>query len=59
MRLLVKHQRSLELDLETLLVMRERLDCKRIILTHLGPTMLAHLGEVPLEIATDGLTTQV
>jgi len=47
------------IDLKTLLVKRERLDCKRIILTHLGPTMLAHLEEVPLEIATDGLTIQI
>jgi phosphoribosyl 1,2-cyclic phosphodiesterase len=46
-------------DLKTLLVNRDGLDCKRIILTHLGPTMLAHLEEVPLEIATDGLTIQV
>jgi ribonuclease BN (tRNA processing enzyme) len=47
------------IDLKTLLINRDRLHCKRLILTHLGPTMLAHLDEVPLEIATDGVTIQL
>jgi ribonuclease BN (tRNA processing enzyme) len=46
-------------DLATLLRYRNRLDCRRIILTHLGPTMLEHLTEVPIEVATDGLTIQL
>jgi ribonuclease BN (tRNA processing enzyme) len=47
------------IDLATLLGHRDRLDCQRIILTHLGPSMLEHLSEVPLEVATDGLTIQL
>jgi ribonuclease BN (tRNA processing enzyme) len=47
------------IDLKTLLEKRERLDCQRIILTHLGPTMLAHLKEVPLEVAGDGMIIQL
>ena len=33
---------------------RGELDCRRIVLTHLGDETLAHLGEVALEYATDG-----
>lgn len=47
------------LDLTTLLRNRERLRCKRLILTHLGPSMLEHLAEVPIEVATDGLTIEL
>jgi len=42
-------------DLQTLLHHLDRLACKRLILTHLGPSMLARLPEVPIEVATDGL----
>lgn len=47
------------IDLATLLGHRDRLACRRIILTHLGPSMLEHLPEVPLEVATDGLIIQL
>ena len=47
------------IDLATLLAHRQRLGCQRLILTHLGPSMLEHLSEVPLEVATDGLTIQL
>jgi ribonuclease BN (tRNA processing enzyme) len=47
------------LDLMTLLVHQDRLKCQRLILTHLGPSMLEHLADVPLEVATDGLTMQL
>lgn len=47
------------IDLATLLGHRDRLDCRRIILTHLGPSMLEHLPDVPLEVATDGLIIQL
>jgi ribonuclease BN (tRNA processing enzyme) len=47
------------LDLTTLLRNRDRLRCKRLILTHLGPSMLEHLAEVPIEVATDGLTIEL
>ncbi len=56
---------SFETDYVTHLTYREilshraELDCKRIILTHLGWEMLARLGEVRLEYATDDLTVTV
>jgi len=42
-----------------LLTHRAELECDRIILTHLGAEMIAHLDEVELEYATDGMTTEV
>jgi ribonuclease BN (tRNA processing enzyme) len=47
------------LDYRTLVAQRSGLSCKRLILTHLGPEMLAHLDDVmadAVEIAEDGLT---
>jgi ribonuclease BN (tRNA processing enzyme) len=35
---------------------RAELGARRVILTHMGPEMLAHLGGVPDETAADGLT---
>ncbi len=42
------------LDLPTLLAHREALQAKRLILTHMGPEMLAHLDTLPCEYAEDG-----
>jgi ribonuclease BN (tRNA processing enzyme) len=36
-----------------------RIGAKRVILTHMGPDMLAHLAEVTEESASDGLVVQV
>ncbi len=47
------------LDLPTLLAHREALQAKRVILTHLGPEMLAHLDALPFECAEDGKTVLV
>lgn len=44
------------LDLPTLLAHREELQAKRVVLTHLGPEMLAHLDALPFEYAEDGMT---
>ena len=38
---------------ETLRRNRARFDCRRIVLTHLGATSLAHLREMEMEYATD------
>jgi ribonuclease BN (tRNA processing enzyme) len=38
---------------------RSRLDCRRLVLAHLGPEMLVNLGSVPDEIAEDGLVIEV
>lgn len=47
------------LDYRTLAEKRPQLDCGRLVLTHLGDEMLAHLGELELETATDGLALEV
>ena len=43
------------LDYMTLMAQRSRLTCKRLILIHLAPDMLAHFAELPVEAAYDGL----
>ena len=42
------------LDYHTLRKHRQRIDCRRVILTHMGQDMLNHLGEVEFECAADG-----
>lgn len=42
------------LDYQTLRKRRPDLDCKRLVLTHLGPEMLARQAEVEFEILNDG-----
>jgi ribonuclease BN (tRNA processing enzyme) len=44
---------------QTLRANRARLDCRRIILTHLGASSLAHLSEMEMQYATDGLELSV
>jgi len=43
------------LDYATLARHRSELGCKRLILTHMGPDMLARVAELPVEAAHDGL----
>ena len=40
---------------QTIHANRARLDCRRVILTHLGATSLAHLADMEMQYATDGL----
>jgi ribonuclease BN (tRNA processing enzyme) len=47
------------LDYPTLLERRDQLDCRRLILTHLGPEMLAHKAELEFEVAVDGVVVDV
>jgi len=42
------------LDYATLKANLTRIGARRVILTHMGPEMLAHLGDVPEETAEDG-----
>jgi ribonuclease BN (tRNA processing enzyme) len=42
------------LDYQTLCAHRDRIECRRIILTHMGPEVLSRLGEVEFECAEDG-----
>ncbi len=44
------------LSYRTLMKHRRELDCRRVVLTHLGTSTLAHLAELELEYATDGTT---
>jgi ribonuclease BN (tRNA processing enzyme) len=43
----------------TLMAHRDELDCRRIVLTHLGAETLARIGELELDHAVDGLTLVV
>lgn len=43
------------LDFATLMRRRSELDCKRLIVTHMGPDMLGRVGDLPVEAAYDGL----
>lgn len=47
------------LDLAMLVAHRGELETKRLILTHLGPAMLAHADTLPFEYAVDGLGVTV
>lgn len=47
------------LDYRTLREMRPQLDCRRLIVTHLGPDMLAHLDGIEFEAAADGMVVEV
>jgi ribonuclease BN (tRNA processing enzyme) len=47
------------LDYGTLKEHRAELDCKRLVLTHMGDGMLERLDEVQEEVASDGLTIDV
>jgi len=38
---------------------RDALDCKRIVLTHLGAETLARIGELELDHAVDGASLVV
>ena len=44
------------LDYATVRAQTARLGARRIVLTHMGPSMLDHRAEVDLECASDGLT---
>lgn len=43
------------LDFRTLAAHRDRLGCRRLVLTHMGPEMLARRAEAGVECAEDGL----
>jgi ribonuclease BN (tRNA processing enzyme) len=42
------------LDYATLMQHRSRLDCKRLVLTHMSSEMLSHLADLEVEAADDG-----
>lgn len=42
------------LDYQTLLKQRDKLDCKKLVITHLGPEVLARSSELELDMVSDG-----
>jgi ribonuclease BN (tRNA processing enzyme) len=44
------------IDYETLLANRDRLECRTLVLTHMGETMLSRLDSIDIECAEDGKT---
>ena len=52
-------QVKFHLDYQTLMSHRSELDTKRLVLTHLGPDMLAHVDDIDAECATDGLAVEL
>ncbi len=47
------------LDLATLMAHRARLECRRLVLTHMGEDMLARLGDLAVEAAEDGMELEL
>ncbi|MDA3904344.1 MAG: MBL fold metallo-hydrolase [Desulfuromusa sp.] len=47
------------LDYRTLLKQRSRLGCRKLVLTHMGPEMLARLDQLELDTVTDGDTIKL
>lgn len=47
------------IDYETLEAHRDELHTERLILTHMGPSMLEKIDDIPLECAHDGLVLQL
>ena len=47
--------RRYHLDFGTLATHRGRLGCRRLVVTHMGPEMLAHRAEAGVECAEDGM----
>jgi ribonuclease BN (tRNA processing enzyme) len=47
-------QIKFHLDCQTLREHRQRIDCRRLILTHMSQDMLSRIGEVEFECAEDG-----
>ncbi len=44
---------------ETLRAHRDALECRRVLLTHMGPEMLARQADAAFECAHDGMTIEV
>lgn len=53
------HDDPSHISYRTLMAHREELDCRRVVLTHLGAETLARIGELELEHAVDGATLAI
>ncbi len=47
------------LDYRTLTEHRAGLECERLVLTHMGDDVLGRLGEIDVEVASDGMTIEL
>jgi ribonuclease BN (tRNA processing enzyme) len=47
------------MDYPTLLERRDQLDCRRLIITHLGPEMIANREALEIEAAVDGMVVEL
>ncbi|HON39103.1 MAG TPA: MBL fold metallo-hydrolase [Deltaproteobacteria bacterium] len=54
-----RHRAGNHINYLTLLDHRHELDCRRIVLTHLGDTMLKRCGSLEFECAQDGMVIEV
>ena len=54
-----REQPGQHINYQTLRANLPRLDCRRIVLTHLGEEMLAHRDEFPVMIAEDGMVIEI
>jgi ribonuclease BN (tRNA processing enzyme) len=52
-------QAANHLDYRTLLERRGQIDCKRLVITHMGEEMLSRVGQLQIETAADGLEIHV
>ena len=50
---------AFHMDYGTIFANKERLDCKQIILTHLGPNALLHQNDMIFDVAFDGMTLSI
>jgi ribonuclease BN (tRNA processing enzyme) len=51
-------QPGMHINYQVLRANLSRLECKQLVLTHLGEQMLARHGELPLKFAMDGLVVE-
>lgn len=47
------------LDYQTLMSKRSRLDCKRLVITHMGPDVLSKLDDLEIETLSDGCVLKI
>jgi len=47
------------LDYQTLMSKRSRLDCKRLVITHMGPDVLSKLDRLDIEALSDGCILEI
>ncbi len=54
-----REQPGMHVNYQALAAHLDRLTCKRLLLTHLGPEMLAHRNDLAVAVAEDGMVLEV